>query len=203
MEKLLYILLIVSTLVGCQTRSHLEIEFERHLPKTDFILLQRLVDAYDNFIEASYSGDTDKFFSQIELDKPIFIETDKQSYCEILKMFDESTLDYKSQKVKYDSVYLSEEGNIITIRQKEDVYDEELKQEEEITILSPGQTIEEEIEKIKEEGYWRLISESSFKSALLKISKKNPNTDLEEYIKTKETIGYVNPQLMASSIIKN
>ena len=53
MEKLLYILLIVSTLVGCQTRSHLEIEFERHLPKTDFILLQRLVDAYDNFIEGS------------------------------------------------------------------------------------------------------------------------------------------------------
>lgn len=201
MKKELYIILIGLIFIGCETSNKLEQEFENQLPKTDQILLEKIVNYYDNFIEIKYAGNSNQFFSQIESNKPIFNESNKQSYCELLKMFDESTLENKDKNIKYDSVYLSEKGNIITRRQAKDVVDEELEFDDDITILPPGRTIEEEMEEIKEKGYWRRISESSFDSALSKISKNK--TEVQAYINRKETVGYINPKIIAFSTRKN
>ena len=73
--------------------------------------------------------------------------------------------------------------------------------EEEIEISPNNLTIEEQIEEIKRRGYLRFISASSFTSALSKIS--DSKIEIQEYIDTKDIVGYINPQQMASSILKN
>ena len=201
MRKDLMILLIVLTFIGCESRNQLEIEFENHLPTTDRILLQKIVKSYDRLIDTEYNGIADEFFSRVESNSPILNIKSKQEYCELVKMFDESTLEYKRQNMKYDSVYISEQGNIIRIEQQEDIAKDELQLDEEIEIFPNNLTIEEQIEEIKEKGYWRFISSSSFTSALSKIS--DSKIEIEEYIDVKDVVGYINPQRMASSIIKN
>ena len=132
---------------------------------------------------------------------PALNNANKQEYCKLVKMFDESTLEYKMQNVKYDSVYISEQGEIIRIRQPEDISEDELQLEEEIEISPNNLTIEEQIEEIKWRGYLRFISASSFTLALSKISVSK--IEIQEYIDTKDIVGYINPQKMALSILKN
>jgi hypothetical protein len=201
MRKEHYFILIVLTCISCMNRNQLELEFENHLPETDLILLEKIVNSYDNLIKTEYNGKINDFFNQIKLDKPLLNDLNNQEYCELIKMFDKSNLEYKSQKVQYDTVYLSDQGNIISIMQPEDISEDDLVLDEDFLILPPDRTIEDEIEKIKERGYWRFISESSFTSALSKIS--NRNIEIQEYINAKEAIGYINPQRMASSLAKH
>ena len=201
MKKELCIILIVFTIIGCDSRNKLEIEFENHLLTTDRIILEKIVSSYDNLIETEYNGVADEFFSRIESNNPISNTANKQEYCELVKMFDESTLEYKSQNIKYDSVYISDQGNIIRIEQQEDISENELQFDEEIEMFPNSLTIEEQIEEIKENGYWRFISASSFTSALSKIS--DGKTEIQEYINAKDAVAYLSPQRMASSVLKS
>jgi len=175
--------------------------FENKLTETDQTTLDRIIISYDNFIKSEFKGKTDQFLSQIESNKQVLNKLKKQEYCELVRMFDESTLEYKSKNVNYDSVYISDSGSIITIPQPEDVSEIGLKLDEEISILRPGRTIEEEIEEIKNRGYPRFISTSSFISALSKI--ENENILVKEYVNAREAAGYINPKRMASSILKS
>jgi len=187
--------------MSCENRDRIQVEFESNLPEADQNLLTQIVNAYEDLIETEYRGEAYKFFSQIELNKRVLNVSNKQEYCELLKKFDRSTLEYKRENVKYDSVYLSDQGEIIRIEQSEDISENELQLDEEISILPPGRTIEEEIEEIKRRGYWRFISASSFISALSEIS--DSKIEIQEYIEVKEAVGLINPQRMASSLIKN
>ena len=196
-----YIILIVLTCISCKNRNQLEIEFENHLPVEDQKLLEYIVSSYDNFVISVYDGNVDEFISQIESNQPSLKEYKKQEYCELVRMFDKSTLEFKSKNVKYDSVYLSDSGSIITIEQPEDITEDELQLDEEISILPPGRTLEEEIEEIKIRGYWRFISASSFTTALSEISISN--VEIQDYVDTKEAVGFINPERMASSLLKS
>jgi len=198
---MLLIILIVLTCISCENRNQLEIVFENKLTETDQTTLDRIIISYDNFIKSEFKGKTDQFLSQIESNKQVLNKLKKQEYCELVRMFDESTLEYKSKNVNYDSVYISDSGSIITIPQPEDVSEIGLKLDEEISILRPGRTIEEEIEEIKNRGYPRFISTSSFTSALSKI--ENENILVKEYVNAREAAGYINPKRMASSILKS
>ena len=198
---MLLIILIVLTCTSCENRNQLSIVFENKLTETDQTTLDRIIISYDNFIKSEFKGKTDQFLSQIESNKQVLNKLKKQEYCELVRMFDESTLEYKSKNVNYDSVYISDSGSIITIPQPEDVSEIGLKLDEEISILPPGRTIEEEIEEIKNRGYPRFISTSSFISALSKI--ENENILVKEYVNAREAAGYINPKRMASSILKS
>jgi len=195
------ILLIILTSISCKNRNQLEIEFENQLPETDQITLDRIVNSYDNFIRNEFKGDTHQFLSRIETAKQVLSDSIKQEYCELARMFDESTLEFKSQNVKYDSVYVSESGSIIRIQQPEDISEDELQIDEEISILPSGRTIEEEIEEIKNRGYWRFISASSFTTALSKTV--NENIEIMKYVDAKDAVGHLNPQRMAASILES
>lgn len=197
----LYIIMIVLICISCKSRNQLEIDFENHLPVEDLKVLEGIVSSYDNLIATIYDGKVDKFISQIESNQPSLEENKKQEYCELVRKFDESTLEFKIQNVKYDSVYLSDSGSIISIMQPEDITESELRLDEEISILSAGRTIEEEIEEIKNKGYWRFISASSFTAALSEIS--NYDIEIQGYIARKEAVGYISPQRMASLILKS
>ena len=171
------------------------------MPTADRVLLTKIINTYDNLINTEYNGVADDFYSRIGSNSPALNNANKQEYCKLVKMFDESTLEYKIQNVKYDSVYISEQGEIIRIRQPEDISKDELQLEEVIEISPNNLTIEEQIEEIKRRGYLRFISASSFTSALSKIS--DSKIEIQEYIDTKDIVGYINPQKMASSILKN
>lgn len=197
----LYIILIVLTCMSCKNRNQLEIEFENHLPATDQKLLENIVSSYDNLIKTVYNGKVDEFYSLIESNKPTLKELMKEEYCELVKMFDESNLEYKSKNVKYDSVYMSNQGNIISVMQEEDIIKDELQLDEEIEIFPQGSTVEEQLNEVKKRGYWRFISESSFKLALSKIAKNKP--EIQEYVDRKDAVGYISPKLMAKSLLEN
>ncbi len=47
------ILLIIWTLLGCKTRNDAEILFENHLPKSDQVVLTKIINSYDNLIKKS------------------------------------------------------------------------------------------------------------------------------------------------------
>lgn len=198
MSKLPIILLIVLIYFSCENRNPSEITFENQLPETDQKTLTIIVNSYDSLIKNKFKGNTDQFLLQIESSKQFLSKSKKNHYCELARMFDESTLEFKNQNVKYDSVYLSESGSIITIQQHEDISEDEVHLDEEISILPPGRAIEEEIEEIKNRGYSRIISASSFTAALSKAM--NQNIEIMEYVDTKDAMGYINPQRMASSI---
>ena len=187
--------------MSCKNSNQLEIEFENNLPPTDQELLKNIVSSYDNLIKTVYIGNVDEFFSRIESNKLSLKEFNKQEYCQLVKLFDESTLEYKNKNVKYDSVYISDQGNIISVMQEEDTIDDDLQLDEEIEIIPQWKTIEEQIEEVKERGYWRFISESSFKLALSKIAKNKP--EIQEYIDRKDVVGYINPKLLAKSLLEN
>ena len=121
MSKIPLILLIVLTYISCENRNKLELAFENQLTETDQRTLNRIVTSYDNFIKDEFKGNTGQFLSQIQMNKQVLSKSKKQEYCELAKMFDESTLELKSQNVKHDSVYVSESGSIITIQQPEAV----------------------------------------------------------------------------------
>lgn len=201
MTKTLSIFLLILTCISCKKDNRLELIFESHLPETDQVILNKIINSYDNLITTEFKGNTNKFLSQIESNSLALDSLKKQEYCDLVTIFDNSTLEVKNQNVKYDSVYLSDSGSIIKIMQPEDISTNGLELDEEIIILPPGQTIEEEVEKIKNRGYWRFISVSSFESALSKI--ENENIDVKEYLDAKKTVGYLNPQRMASSILKS
>ncbi len=187
--------------MSCKNRNQLEIQFENHLPATDQRLLKKIVSSYDNFIKMAYSGKVDDFYSQIESNKPTLKELNKEEYCELVKMFDESTLEYKSKNVKYDSVYMSDHGSIISVMQEEDIIEDELQFDDEIEFFPQCRTVEEQLNEVKKRAYWRFISESSFKLALSKIAKNK--LEIQGYIDRKDAVRYISPKLMAKSLLEN
>ena len=194
----LIIILLTFSFFGCETKNKLEIEFENHLPKTDKLILEEIVNVFDNYIESEFNGNSKEYYKHIESKSAKFTESYKKTFCELLDKFDNSTLEYKSIKVKYDSVYFSKDGEIRRIRQKQDIEPGEKVYEDVIDVFPPGLTNNEQLEKIKLEGYWRFISDSSFKKALLEISTNNSN--IQQYIDRKDAVGYINPYALASSI---
>ena len=115
-------------------------------------------------------------------------------------MFDASTLEFKYKRQKYDSVYLSKAGNIVKVRQGQEEQSG-LYLDEEITILPPGFSIEDEMKKVIEEGYKELVFKNSFHKALKNIA--NGNKDLEAYIDQREHVGQINPNVVISSLLRN
>jgi hypothetical protein len=187
--------------MSCKNRNQLEIEFENNLPPTDQVLLENIVTSYDNFINTTYSNNENEFFSHIASNQSTLKEFNMQEYCQLVKLFEKSTLEYKSKNVKYDSVYLSDQGTIISVMQEEDIIEDGLQFDEEIEFFSQQKTIEEQIEEVKVRGYWRFISDSSFKLALSKIAKDKP--DIQAYIDRKDVAVYINPKKMAKSMLDN
>jgi len=187
--------------MSCETRNQYEIEFEDQLSKTDLSVLRKLVLSYEKLISTEFNGDASKFIALIASDKPTFKGTNKRKYCELLRKLHESTLESKSLNIKYDSVYLTDKNTITTIKQPEDISEDVLQLNEEIVIFPPGRTIEDELKEIKERGYWRFISASSFTMALSKIS--HTSVSVQSYLESNNAAGDLDPQRMASSIIEN
>ena len=171
------------------------------MPKSDKIVLQKIVYAYDNLIDSVYNGEVEKFLEEATSKQLIIQRLDKYKYCELVSEYNRSTLAHKNKNMKFDSVYLSKNGNIITIKPKEDIDEVIDFIDEEIEILAPGQTIEDKIEEYKTRGYWKFISESSFKGALLKISEDK--SEIKEYIDVLDITGYIDPKTVVNSIRQN
>ena len=201
MKRLLLVIVAIPILIGCETASQKEREFEKSLPQADLIVLEKIVESYNNLLESKYNGDPKQLFSAISSGQPILNEAREPQYCELINLLSSSTLEYKSRNVKYDSVYLADDGSIKKVRKENDSTNYKLVLDEDFIVLPPGRTIEEEVERIREEGYWEFVSESSFISALKSIA--DGNTDLEQYIDRKENVGYVDTKSMARSLMED
>jgi len=204
-KQKLYILLIILT-IGCNLNFSKESKFERNLPKKDLIMLNRLVENFDKLIENKYEGNINEFLNRVVEGKSIIEIADKNSNCQILIEFEKSTLEYKSEKLQYDTVYasnnykigeeelFSDELLIITVTQDKDTSWEDFE-------VFGEQITEKKMKEIKKHGYWNHISESSFERAL--IETKIENQDIDEYIDARQSVGELNPRLMANGILES
>lgn len=204
-KQKLYIFLIILT-IGCNLNTSKESKFERNLPKKDLIMLNRLVEKFDELIKNKYEGNINEFLNRVVEGKSIIEIADKNSNCQILIEFEKSTLEYKSEKLQYDTVYASNnykigdeelfsyESLIMAVTQDRDTGWEDI-------VVFGEQTTEQKIEEVKKHGYWNHISESSFVRAL--IETKIENQDIDEYIDARQSDGELNPRLMANGILES
>ncbi|MEM6378925.1 MAG: hypothetical protein AAF705_11965 [Bacteroidota bacterium] len=195
MMRILAIIILLIT-SGCFHKSSELSRFESQLPKMDLHVLNDLVAAFDQLIDETYQGDIPAFLRDVGAEKPILSQEKKNAYCQLLERFESSTLALKSQTMPYDTVYASnwyilggeasysEAPMFYTITQEQDT-------SWGIPILRGERTIEEKIEYLKRDGYWKIISRSSFVNALKAIDTKDQN--VIEYLKVKQEIGYINP----------
>lgn len=189
--------LLIFVCLSCTERAQQELEFKNLIPETDYLVLEKIVTLYDQMIKEEFQGNTHEFYAQVELDQPIFDDSLKQTYCQILHELENSTLEYKHENVKFDTAYISDLGEIVRIVQPEDKF-EHGEPLEEIIERNPRLTIEEELAEVIKNGYWRTISHSSFTTALRKMS--HPSDLIEDYITRKESVLYVHPKKMAEGI---
>jgi len=201
----LYILLII-LIIGCNSNSPIESKFEKKLPKEDLIVLNQLVQKFDELIDDEYEGNIQEFLKRIAEEESIAGIKDKNINCQILVKFEKSTLEYRSEKLQYDTVYasnyfrigeeelFSEEPVIMTVTQDRDTSWVDI-------IVSGAQTTEKKIEVVRKDGYWNHVSESSFVRAL--IETKIKNHDVGEYVDARKSFGELNPRLMANGILES
>lgn len=197
-------LLITIFIIGCQNLNPTVNKFRNYLPPKDLMVLEKMVDYFDELIMDKYNGDPSLFWKNILDDKAALDEHEKKRACELLKEFEESTLEYKSEKLEYDTVYAS---NYYKIEDKE-LYSEEpvimtVTQEQDtswdLRFFPREQTIEENINEVKKEGYWNYISKSSFVKAL--IASASNDEEVKEYIEARNTIVKLNYKNMVQEIL--
>ena len=203
-KQKLYILLLILT-IGCSLKSSIESKFEGNLPKEDLIMLNRLVEKFDELIENKYEGNIPDFLNSVAEGESITEIVNKNSDCQILLAFEKSTLEYKGEKLQYDTVYasnyykigeeelFSEDLIIMTVTQDRDTSWGDI-------VVIGEQTTQKKIEEIKKQGYWNHISESSFVRALTET--KIENQEIDEYLDRRQAVGELNPKSMANALLE-
>jgi len=201
------ILIILLSLIttGCQQKKSNINRFEENLPKSDLTVLDKLAKEFDQFIEKRYDGKIDSFLTGVAETKRIFDRSEGGDYCQLLEKFDKSTLEYKSEKLSYDTVYTSNfyktrdeefysaDPIFITVTQEKDTGWEDL-------MLLDEQTLQHKIDYIEKVGYWKFISESSFVNSLTETNIRNKN--VVNYIEARHTFGNLNPATTSRAIRK-
>ncbi len=204
MKKVFYISIYI--LVSCSSRNATELQFDQFLPDNDLTILTKMVNSYDDLIKTKYKGELYYLLDDVINGNQIFQQNDSSKLCDLIKEFELSTLEFKSEKTQYDSVYasnyykigddeqFSDEPIIMTITQEHDT--------SWIDFVAIGvETVEEKIHFVKEQGYWKHISESSFVNSLIELNSKDEN--ILSYIDRRQAVGYVNPKVMAEGIMEN
>lgn len=193
-------------MIGCKMENPIKIKFEKNLPVQDLMVLDEMTNEFGQLIKNKYKGKIENFLADIVNKKTIFDANDERKYCLLLSKFRKSTLEYKSEKLKYDTVYASnnyqigeeefysEEPVIMTVTQNQDTSWEDL-------IVFGEQTTQKKIQEVKNRGYWNHISESSFVKAI--IESKIDDKDIQGFIDSKQAIGDLNPIGMANSILES
>ena len=203
----IYILIIILS-IGCGGKSTLESDFEKSLPKEDLMILNDLVGKFDDLVESKYQGDVRKLLAEIGDEETVFENIDSSSNCKLIKGFENSTLEFRSEKLQYDTVYssnyhswfgeeksYSDEPIIVTVAQDRDT------SWGDIIIVQGEQTTQNMIEQIRKDGYWNHISDSSFLKALKEVNLNN--SAIAQYIDAKLAAGELNHVLIAKTTLEN
>ena len=200
MLRILLKLIVLSLFFGCEVTNQKELEFENSLPKMDLATIEEMVNVYDNLVESKYNGNPNQLFLEIANDQTIFNKSYAEKYCKLVKKFDNSTLEFKTKKASYDSVYLTTDGTIVKLKKDQEQGKDDLVLEEDILLIPQWSTMEEEIQEIKDNGYHEFVSESSFLNALRKIA--DGNEDVLGFIDRKEMVGYLSPKRLAIGLLE-
>ena len=192
-------------MIGCKFKDSKKEKFKENLPKNDLIVLEKLGNNFDQLLIKKYDGNIRLFLADVKNERLVF-DDNKKGNCDLLKEFEESTLEFKSEILQYDTVYASKSYKlgseefysnqpvIITITQDQDT-------SWEYVVVYGEETTEKKIEQVKKRGYWNHISESSFVNALIESNLENG--DIKEYMEAKKSTGELNPRAMANGILES
>ena len=205
MKNLILFLLTFLAFASCKDENRTQ--FERNLPEGDLVVLNELIDSFDQFINRKYDGDVKRYLQDVVNRDTIFTEQDTEVNCDLLCSYNESTLEIKSERLDFDTVFAShletdfngnkrysEELSIVSVKQNGDTTWGEL-----IIAGNAEQTLENQILEKKKYGYWKLISASSFLKALENTEIRNK--DVKNYIEGKQEEGEIYPQRLASETL--
>ena len=206
MKKL--IILLFFGWLSCSIHQGEKWIFENNLPKDDLTILNEWVVFYEDLIKKNYVSLSPKNAIKVLLkdmlnDTTEYLQFNKTELKQLLHRTETSTLLYKSEKAYYDTVYYSNECNfdgkieysehpfVIAITQEGDTICQNI-------VVSDWET-KTELELIKEDGYFRLIHDSSFFEGLKAI--QSDDLTISEFIKLKESSGGFSSNEVASSFI--
>ncbi|MGK0313967.1 MAG: hypothetical protein ACI86M_000177 [Saprospiraceae bacterium] len=175
--------------------------FNQNLPHNDRIVLEELVDLFEKLLRDNYGeskNQTRTMLNDIVNGNTIDWEYDKQEVCSVLNSFQNSTLELKGEKLKYDTVYAGislitkdpQDTVVITITQDKDT-------SEELVYLTGNDSFKAQVEQVKEYGYWNLLNRSSFVQALK--HERNPEL-INQYIHRREAVGKWSHKFIAKSM---
>lgn len=188
----------VLPLIGCDVRTPPVIAFESALPNTDLRLLEKLVASYDEMIVAKFDGDPTVFIDAIQNDESIFDKHDRGYLCELINLIDASTLNFRTERMSYDTVFLSGNGTVVARTADFSPDDDMNFMEEEIIILRSGESDTAQFERIVNEGYQKFVSESSVIVGFRSIA--HLNKEVEQYLKRRRDAATSNVRIKAKSI---
>jgi hypothetical protein len=204
MKSILICIIFSSLLISCNHKSEEILKFESYLPQNDLLVLNEWVNLFDEVIRNSYHHDNGQNIKSLmedilkeDIDK---WKLDKAATCELIQKFDSSTLELRSRKLKYDTVYssnsyklwdstyYSKEPMIVTVTQDQDTSWGDI-------MIAGIESLEETIEYLENDGYFDTINKSSFTKALDSLNLINPN--IKNYLSNKKHLAYLNYKVVA------
>ena len=203
MKLSIQIILFLFVLNACQTDNPNKRKFENHLPKEDLEILEELIVTFDKVINNNYGGEISKFLRKVADDEKSLSETDAETHCKLYLKFQNSTLEFKSENLKYQDVFFSnyytEDGDIIYTKEPTILAVEQSGD----TIWNGIEIFKENsedaiLEIVKQRGYWNPLSESSFLKALMLSG--TDNEEIIAYMNSRELHGPPHVQQLATDL---
>lgn len=209
MKSFLISLFISILLLSCNSKSEELLKFESYLPQNDLQVLNEWVNLFDEVIRNNYQNNNDKaiklLMNDILNDNADKWNLDEITTCQLIQKFDSSTLELRSRKLKYDTVYssynyklldstyYSKEPMIVTISQDKDTSWSDI-------VIAGIESLEETIEYIENDGYFDTINKSSFTKALDSMNLINPN--IQNYLHNKKQLAFLNYKIVAATSLE-
>ena len=174
-------LLSLIFLLACQSSSEKN-SFTHKLPKADAITLEKWVAFYDKLLVDNYATiqpnlQPTKLLEDLSASQTSDWIYNKEELCTLLSEFESSTLELKIERADYDTVY-QENSTLISVTQEKDTV--------ESILFAPDDHPLSAVELTQQEGYIRLINESSFVRAL---KAEHISPEITQYVEAREFFG--------------
>ena len=191
MNRNFCMLLSLIFLLACQSSSEKN-SFTHKLPKADSITLEKWVAFYDKLLVDNYATlQPTKLLEDLSASQTSDWIYNKEELCTLLSEFESSTLELKIERADYDTVY-QENSTLISVTQEKDTV--------ESILFAPDDHPLSAVELTQQEGYIRLINESSFVQAL-KAEQISP--EITQYVEAREFFGKIGYSEMVEVLLND
>lgn len=188
-------------LSSCQERKSRIAHFEEVLTVNDRSVLNQWIEFYNKLLIDNYPSAAPKsLLRDIVNDRDSTWVYDRKEMCRLLDLFNSSTIDFRFENRSYDTVFL---GKTMMFDQLTDTMVLAVTQEGDtsatIEVVPDDPTWNGQVRKIKEDGYWYMLNESSLVNALKHDSVPD---DIAQYVDMKIAVADMSHCVLAAGMLE-